>query len=133
MLGWQAGPNVPNGYHSIDPAMTGRLDIDASRRAAKWTRRELFHRFLWELAQPILRLIPRQFWSLRCSFLRIFGARIGREVRIHRAVQIAIPWNLSIADEAAIGELCAGLQSRTCVDWRASDYLARGASLRWNS
>jgi putative colanic acid biosynthesis acetyltransferase WcaF len=84
--------------------MTDRLDIAANRRAAKWTRRELFHRFLWELAQPILRLLPRQFWGLRRWSLRIFGARIGRDVHIHRTVRVAIPWNLTIDDEAAIGD-----------------------------
>ena len=84
--------------------MTDRLDIAANRRAAKWTRRELFRRFLWELVQPILRLIPRQFWGLRRGVLRLFGARVGREVRIHRTVRIAIPWNLTIDDEAAIGD-----------------------------
>jgi putative colanic acid biosynthesis acetyltransferase WcaF len=84
--------------------MTDRLDIAANRRAAKWTHRELFRRFLWELAQPVLRLIPRQFWGLRRWSLRLFGARVGREVRIHRTVRIAIPWNLTIDDEAAIGD-----------------------------
>jgi acetyltransferase-like isoleucine patch superfamily enzyme len=36
--------------------------------------------------------------------LRLFGARVGREVRIHRTVRIAIPWTLTIDDEAAIGD-----------------------------
>jgi putative colanic acid biosynthesis acetyltransferase WcaF len=84
--------------------MTDRLNIVANRRAVKWSRRELLRRFLWELAQPILRLIPRQLWVLRCWSLRLFGAQIGREVHIHRTVRIAIPWNLSIGDEAAIGD-----------------------------
>ena len=84
--------------------MADRLDIAANRHAAKWTRRELFGRSVWELTQPILRLIPRQFWGLRRWLLRLFGARVGREVRIHRTVRIAIPWNLVIEDEVAIGD-----------------------------
>ena len=84
--------------------MNDRLDIAANRRAAKWTRRELFRRFLWELAQPVLHLIPRHFWGLRRWLLRLFGAQVGREVRIHRTVRIAIPWTLRIDDEAAIGD-----------------------------
>ncbi len=83
---------------------TGRLDIAGNRSAPKWTRRELLHRFVWELGQPILRLIPRQFWTLRCWLLRLFGCRIGRNVHIHRTVRIAIPWNVSIGDECAIGD-----------------------------
>jgi putative colanic acid biosynthesis acetyltransferase WcaF len=35
--------------------------------------------------------------------LRCFGARIGREVRIHPSVRIAIPWNLEVGDWTAIG------------------------------
>jgi putative colanic acid biosynthesis acetyltransferase WcaF len=84
--------------------MIDRLDIVANRRADKWTRRELFRRFLWELTQPVLRLIPRQFWGLRRWLLRLFGAQVGREVRVHRTVRITIPWNLTIDDEAAIGD-----------------------------
>src|SRR5947207_12447826 len=84
--------------------MMDRLDIGANRSAAKWTRGEMVGRFLWELAQPVLRLMPRQLWAARCGVLRLFGANVGREVRIHRTAKIAIPWNLSIGDEAAIGD-----------------------------
>jgi putative colanic acid biosynthesis acetyltransferase WcaF len=84
--------------------MLDRLDIAANRRAVKWTRGELLARFIWELAQPLLHLIPRQLWGLRRSVLRLFGARVGRDVRIHRTVRIAMPWKLSIGDEAAIGD-----------------------------
>jgi putative colanic acid biosynthesis acetyltransferase WcaF len=84
--------------------MMDRLDIAANRRAAKWTRGEMVGRFLWELTQPVLRLVPRHLWAARRGMLRLFGADIGREVRIHRTARIAIPWNLSIGDEAAIGD-----------------------------
>jgi putative colanic acid biosynthesis acetyltransferase WcaF len=84
--------------------MSYRLDIAANRSAAKWTRREMFWRFLWEVSQPISRLMPRPLWGLRRWLLRRFGARIGREVRIHPTARIAIPWNLSIGDETAIGD-----------------------------
>jgi putative colanic acid biosynthesis acetyltransferase WcaF len=36
--------------------------------------------------------------------LRLFGARIGREVHIYPSVRIAIPWNLTIADQSAVGD-----------------------------
>jgi putative colanic acid biosynthesis acetyltransferase WcaF len=116
------------GLTRVTRPMIGQLDIAANRRAAKWTRRELFHRFLWELAQPVLRLIPRQLWSLRCSLLRLFGARIGREVRIHRTVRIAIPWNLSIADDAAIGD-CVQIYNLGDVRIGAQATISQGAHL----
>lgn len=36
--------------------------------------------------------------------LRLFGARIGREVHIYPTVRIVIPWNLEIADQTAVGD-----------------------------
>jgi putative colanic acid biosynthesis acetyltransferase WcaF len=36
--------------------------------------------------------------------LRLFGARIGRDVHIHPTARIAIPWNLAVGDRAAIGD-----------------------------
>jgi putative colanic acid biosynthesis acetyltransferase WcaF len=49
-------------------------------------------------------------WAWRRLILRLFGAKIGRQVHVHPTVRIAIPWNLSIADEAAVGD-CAILYS----------------------
>jgi putative colanic acid biosynthesis acetyltransferase WcaF len=116
------------GVTRVTRQMTGRLDIAANRRATKWTRGELFHRFLWELAQPVLRFIPRQFWSLRRWLLRLFGVRIGREVRIHSTVRIAIPWNLSIGDEAAIGD-CVRIYNLGQVRIGAQATISQGAHL----
>jgi putative colanic acid biosynthesis acetyltransferase WcaF len=36
--------------------------------------------------------------------LRLFGARIGRDVHIHPSVRITVPWNLKIGDQSAIGD-----------------------------
>jgi putative colanic acid biosynthesis acetyltransferase WcaF len=46
----------------------------------------------------------RQLWGWRRFLLRLFGARIGREVHIYPSVRIAIPRNLAIGDEAAVGD-----------------------------
>jgi putative colanic acid biosynthesis acetyltransferase WcaF len=108
--------------------MIDRLDIAANRRTAKWTRRELFGRFLWDLIQPLLQLIPRHFWGLRRCMLRLFGARVGREVRVDRTVRIAIPWNLSIGDEAAIGE-CVKIYNLGHVSIGAQATISQGAHL----
>jgi putative colanic acid biosynthesis acetyltransferase WcaF len=105
-----------------------RLDVAANRRAAKWTRQELFGRFLWDLAQPISRLIPRHFWGLRLCLLRLFGARVGRDVRVHRTVRIAIPWNLSVGDEAAIGD-CVKIYNLGQVSIGAQATISQGAHL----
>lgn len=81
-----------------------KIDVQANRRARKWSRRELLGRLLWELVYPLFAISPRPMWALRCALLRIFGANIGRKVHIHPSVRITIPWNLSVGDESAIGD-----------------------------
>lgn len=61
-------------------------------------------RLLWELVQFLFAGSPRQFWAWRRGLLRLFGARIGRHVRVHPTVCIAIPWNLDLGDNVAIGD-----------------------------
>jgi len=83
--------------------MTG-LDISANRSSQKWTRRELAGRALWGLVQPLFTFSPRILWGWRRSLLRLFGAKVGRGVHIFPTVRIAIPWNLDVGDEVAIGD-----------------------------
>jgi putative colanic acid biosynthesis acetyltransferase WcaF len=81
------------------------LDFVASRRARTWTLRELVGRAVWEVTRgPLFAWTPRPLWGWRRVVLRIFGAQIGRDVRIHPTVKIDVPWNLAIGDEAAIGD-----------------------------
>lgn len=81
------------------------LDIEANRRAQKWTSLELIKRGIWEIGgQPLFRLIPRQFWGLRNQLLRAFGAKIGVSVRFHPSVAITIPWNLLVCNNASVGD-----------------------------
>ncbi len=42
--------------------------------------------------------------SLKCTLLRLFGARVGKGVNIKPAVNIKYPWRLTIGDYAWIGE-----------------------------
>ena len=43
-------------------------------------------------------------WGWRNFLLRVFGARIGRRVHIHPSVRIAVPWNLAVGDNTAVGD-----------------------------
>lgn len=36
--------------------------------------------------------------------LRLFGARIGKNVHVYPSVRISIPWNLYLADDCAVGD-----------------------------
>lgn len=81
-----------------------KLNVAANRRATKWTFREKLGRVAWHMVWPLFRLSPRPLWGLRRVLLRIFGASIGDEVRIHPTVKITIPWNLQVGDESSLGD-----------------------------
>ena len=80
------------------------LDIDAARAARPYSRNEYLGRVLWALATPLFRLSPRPLYGWRRILLRAFGASVGRDVRIHPAARITLPWNLRIGDQASIGD-----------------------------
>jgi putative colanic acid biosynthesis acetyltransferase WcaF len=89
--------------HRVLPSYT--VDISGNRQARKWSRGELIGRALWEvLRNPLFKWTPRPIWAWRRGVLRLFGAEIGRDVRIHPSARIAVPWNLRIGDEATIGD-----------------------------
>ena len=75
------------------------LDIEANRAARKYSRAENVKRVLWALAWPLFRLSPRPLWGWRRLLLRLFGARVGRDVRIHPTVRFFAPWAFEIGDE----------------------------------
>lgn len=87
-----------------DGGLDAALDIAANRKAQKWSRKDLIGRLLWDLAHPLFALSPRPMWGWRRLLLRLFGARIGRDVRINPSARVTIPWNLTIGDEVGVGD-----------------------------
>jgi len=64
-----------------------------------------FKRSLWYVVNAVLFhswLFPGS--SLKCRLLRLFGAKVGRGVRIKPRVNIKYPWYLAIGDNVWIGE-----------------------------
>ena len=62
-------------------------------------------RLAWYYANIIFfksAIIPSS--SLKCSLLRVFGARVGKGVNIKPSVNIKYPWRLVIGDFTWIGE-----------------------------
>lgn len=78
--------------------------VAGNRAAIKYTRREQALRVLWTLGQWLFRLSPRPFFGWRRMILRLFGARVGRNVNVYPSARIYMPWNVTIDDWAAIGE-----------------------------
>ena len=69
---------------------------------------------------------------LKCSVLRLFGAKIGRDVVIRSRVNITFPWRFSCGDHVWIGDETEFLSlapisigSHTCISQRA--YLCTGS------
>jgi putative colanic acid biosynthesis acetyltransferase WcaF len=81
-----------------------RFDIAANRRIVprQYTRRDRVRLLLWALLGPLFWASPRHLYGWRNQILRIFGARIGRSVRIYPSARIFAPWNLEIGDEASV-------------------------------
>lgn len=70
--------------------------------SSNYTSKEYLLRFLWNLAWPFFRCSPRLLYGWRNFLLRLFGARIGKGVKIYPSAHIMFPWNLEIRDHTVI-------------------------------
>ncbi len=69
------------------------------------TPRQRFAETLWELfGQPLFRLTFHNWYRIRASLLRLFGARVHPTARIRPSVRITHPWQLTIGAHTAIGD-----------------------------
>lgn len=80
------------------------LDPQANRAARKYSWREQLRRVLWSVGQYAIRLSPRPCFAWRRAVLRLFGAKIGRDVHLYPSTRIYMPWNVRIGDWSALGE-----------------------------
>lgn len=80
------------------------LDIKASRAYRPYSNREYVARMCWGFTQPLFRFSPRLMHGWRCLLLRVFGATVGRNVRIEPSARIMLPWMLEVGHDVAIGE-----------------------------
>lgn len=62
-------------------------------------------RALWAIVWPLMFWpTPRPLHAWRCLLLRVFGARIGRGVRVYQSAKIWAPWNLVLDDRSCLGD-----------------------------
>lgn len=81
-----------------------QLDIAACRQARPYRQLEYLGRVLWALATPLFRFSPRPLFAWRRLLLRLFGAQMGHDAHIYPTARIYLPWNLTLGDQASIGE-----------------------------
>ena len=81
-----------------------RHDIIAHRGIAAgfYSKADFARRILWGAIGPLFRCSPRHFYGWRNLLLRLFGASIGRGVRIYPSVRVFAPWKLAVGDECSI-------------------------------
>lgn len=79
------------------------VDLASYRKVSKPA--ELVRRALWECVQlPFHPMRPRALSGVRIALLRLFGAKIGKNVLICGGVRVHVPWNLELGDYVAIGD-----------------------------
>lgn len=73
-------------------------------KAQKLTTFNKLARAVWQIVYWFFfRFTPVPMHPWRAVILRLFGASIGKQVRIYPSVKIWAPWNLVMADESCIG------------------------------
>jgi len=77
----------------------------ASRSTSPYTMGEKIKRIVWNyVGQMLMRFTFHNWYSLRNSLLRAFGATIGRDVRLRSSINVEQPWNLTIGNNSSVGD-----------------------------
>jgi putative colanic acid biosynthesis acetyltransferase WcaF len=67
-------------------------------------RSVLLVQFWWIVQALFVHATPQAMYGWRRWVIRLFGAKIGREVLIRPSVRITYPWKVTIGDRAWIGD-----------------------------
>lgn len=75
------------------------------RQPSPWTFNQKVARVLWGGVQgTVFCFSPHHAYGWRAFLLKLFGAKLGKDVRIRRSVKVEIPWNLTIGDHTSVGD-----------------------------
>jgi len=69
-------------------------------------RSKIVTQLWWMIEQTLFAWSPQFFYPWRRFLLRLFGAKIGKNVLIRSSVKITYPWYVEIGDNCWIGEDC---------------------------
>lgn len=90
---------------TIDPSAPPLVNLATYTTGAFSRGRSRWVVMLWWLVQAIaFPLTPHPCNGLRVFLLRLFGAKVGRNVVIRPTARITFPWNVAIADYSWIGD-----------------------------
>lgn len=72
---------------------------------SEWTTKQKIARAAWMIIQgSLFRFSFHNMYGWRNLLLKIFGAKIGRQVRVRPTSRIEIPWNICLEDRVVIGD-----------------------------
>jgi putative colanic acid biosynthesis acetyltransferase WcaF len=98
-------PPAPPAPPIPEPARASPADRRRKILSSPWNPMENFKRALWMIVRASLfRLSFHNWYGWRRLLLELFGAKIGKGVRIRPTTLIEIPWNLEIGDNVIIGD-----------------------------
>jgi putative colanic acid biosynthesis acetyltransferase WcaF len=60
----------------------------------------------WMVQSTLFRLSPDILYGWRSFLLRLFGARLGKNVRIRATARVTYPWKLTAGDHVWVGDDC---------------------------
>ncbi|WCM29688.1 putative colanic acid biosynthesis acetyltransferase [Sphingomonas sp. QA11] len=86
------------------PGTASALDIAGNRRISNYTPSERIARIAWAFGSIVFRVIPRPFFGARAAWLRLFGAKVGRNCQIYPTVRIFLPSQLEIGEWSSVGD-----------------------------
>lgn len=69
-------------------------------------RSKLLIQLWWITQETIFAWSPQVLYRWRVLLLRLFGARIGKDVKIRASVRVTYPWLISVGDYSWIGDEC---------------------------
>ena len=90
-----------------EPILDAKSWIDLSKYDQSWfdRGRPMWFIFLWWLVQGIVfPLTPHNFYGFRCWLLRLFGAKVGKNVFFRSTARVVYPWKVEIGDYSWIGD-----------------------------
>ncbi len=92
-------------YLRLIPAEQEEFGAEVIPESSPWTLKQKVVRALWMLVgRPIFRMTFHNWYGVRRGILRAFGATVGKRVRVRPTARIEIPWNLTLEDDAVVGD-----------------------------
>lgn len=82
-------------------------DLSKFKQPSDFRGRSAVIVILWWMVQyTLFSWSPQPFFGWRAFLLKLFGAKIGKNVRIRPTVKITYPWKIKIGDNCWIGDNC---------------------------